>query len=115
VSDPGAVKIIYNAKSGFTKTDFYPPFAPNISPHGDHFTQLDERKHSERRKFVNHIYSRSTILESEAYINACGVSSSPVRDAELTSVATQIRRKRHDSSHHPLYLLLFDEESRCPC
>jgi hypothetical protein len=72
VSDPDAVKIIYNVKSGFTKTDFYPPFAPKISPHGDHFTQLDERKHAERRKFVNHIYSMSTILESEAYINACG-------------------------------------------
>ena len=63
VSDPAAVEIIYNVKSGFTKTDFYPPFAPKISPHGDHFTQLDEKKHPERRKFLNHIYSMS---------NACG-------------------------------------------
>lgn len=71
VSDPSAVKIIHNIKSGFTKTDFYPPFAPNISPHGDHFTQLDEAKHAERRKYVNAVYSMSTILESETYINAC--------------------------------------------
>lgn len=71
VSDPSAVKIIYNIKSGFTKTDFYPPFAPNISPHGDHFTQLDEAKHAERRRFVNSVYSMSTILESEQYIDAC--------------------------------------------
>ncbi|KIW89913.1 uncharacterized protein Z519_09342 [Cladophialophora bantiana CBS 173.52] len=71
VADPSAVKVIYNIKSGFTKTDFYPPFAPNISPHGDHFTQLDEAKHAERRKYVNAVYSMSTILESETYIDAC--------------------------------------------
>lgn len=71
VSDPSAVKIIYNIKSGFTKTDFYPPFAPNVSPHGDLFTQLDEVKHADRRKYVNAVYSMSTILESETYINAC--------------------------------------------
>jgi cytochrome P450 len=71
VADPQAIKTIYSVKSGFTKTDFYPPFAPNISPHGDHFTQLDETRHAERRKYVNSIYSMSTILESEPYIDAC--------------------------------------------
>ena len=71
VADPEAIKVIYNIKSGFTKTDFYPPFAPNISPHGDHFSQLDEKKHAERRRYVNATYSMSTILESEQYIDAC--------------------------------------------
>jgi Cytochrome P450 len=71
VSDPTAIKNIYNIKSGFTKTDFYPPFAPNISAHGDLFTQLDETKHAQRRKFVNNVYSMSTILESEKYIDGC--------------------------------------------
>ncbi|KAJ9498529.1 hypothetical protein H2202_005714 [Exophiala xenobiotica] len=71
VADPSACKIIYNIKSGFSKTDFYPPFAPKISSHGDHFTQLDEVKHAERRKYVNSVYSMSTILESEQYIDAC--------------------------------------------
>jgi hypothetical protein len=71
VADPSAVKVIYNIKSGFTKTDFYPPLAPNISPHGDHFAQIDEAKHAERRKYVNAVYSMSTILESETYIDAC--------------------------------------------
>jgi cytochrome P450 len=71
VADPSAIKTIYNIKSGFTKTDFYPPFAPNISPHGDHFSQMNEAKHAERRKFVNSVYSMSTILESEKYIDAC--------------------------------------------
>ena len=71
VSDPSAVRIIYNIKSGFTKTDFYTPHAPKISPHGDHFSQLDEVRHAQRRKYVNSIYSMSTILESEKYIDAC--------------------------------------------
>ena len=71
VAEASAVKTIYNVKSGFTKTDFYPPFAANISPHGDHFTQLDEAKHTERRKYVSAVYSMSTILESEKYIDAC--------------------------------------------
>ncbi|KAJ5768724.1 hypothetical protein N7520_003283 [Penicillium odoratum] len=68
IADPSAVETIYNIKSGFTKTDFYPPFAPNITRHGDHFSQMDETKHAERRKYVNSIYSMSTILESEDYI-----------------------------------------------
>lgn len=71
VADPEAIKVIYSVKSGFTKTDFYPPFAPGISPHGDHFSQMDERKHAERRRFVNSTYSMSTILEGERYIDAC--------------------------------------------
>ena len=71
VADPEAVKVIYGIKSGFTKTDFYPPFAPNISLHGDNFTQLDERKHAERRRYTNNIYSMSTILEGEKYIDGC--------------------------------------------
>ena len=71
VADPSAIKIIYNVKTGFTKTDFYPPFAPNISPHGDHFTQLDEAKHADRRRYVISVYSMSTILESERYIDDC--------------------------------------------
>ncbi|KAL2864115.1 cytochrome P450 [Aspergillus lucknowensis] len=71
VSDPAAVKIIYGIKSGFTKTDFYPPFASGISPHGDHFAQQDEAKHSARRKLVNNIYSMSSVLESEQYIDTC--------------------------------------------
>ncbi|KAL3487019.1 cytochrome P450 [Aspergillus germanicus] len=71
ISDPTAVKIIYGIKSGFTKTDFYPPFAPGISAHGDHFSQQDEGKHAARRKFANNVYSMSSVLESEEYIDAC--------------------------------------------
>src|SRR6202012_3849019 len=71
VAAPDAVKSVFAIKSGFTKTDFYTPFAPNITRHGDHFAQRAEQKHAERRKYVNGIYSMSTILESEQYIDAC--------------------------------------------
>ncbi|KAH8812835.1 cytochrome P450 [Xylogone sp. PMI_703] len=82
ISDPDAIRVIYSINSGFTKvalfpchicdlTDFYIPFATKISPHGDHFAHIDEHLHAQRRRFVNGIYSMSTILESEAYINDC--------------------------------------------
>ncbi|KAL5337427.1 hypothetical protein BJX70DRAFT_399729 [Aspergillus crustosus] len=33
VADPSAVKTIYGAQNGFEKTDFYSPWAANITPH----------------------------------------------------------------------------------
>jgi hypothetical protein len=87
VADPHAIKTIYSIKSAFTKTDFYTPFAANISPHGDIFTQRDAIKHAQRRKYVNSIYSMSTILESEAYIDACS-------DVFLEKMATFARENK---------------------
>ncbi|KAL4936311.1 hypothetical protein BDV06DRAFT_233532 [Aspergillus oleicola] len=71
VADPSAVKLIYGAKSGFAKTDFYAPWAVGITPHGDHFAQMDNVKHASRRKLVNSVYSMSSVLESEEYIDDC--------------------------------------------
>ncbi|KAG4288531.1 hypothetical protein FPRO06_06183 [Fusarium proliferatum] len=71
ISDPAALKVIYAVNAGFTKTDFYTPFAPHLSPHEDLFTQRDEKIHAQRRRFVNNLYSLSSILESEAYVDAC--------------------------------------------
>ncbi|KAL4948676.1 cytochrome P450 [Aspergillus filifer] len=71
VADPSAVKIIYGAKNGFSKTDFYAPWAVGITPHGDHFAQMDDTKHAARRKLVNSVYSMSSVLESEEYIDNC--------------------------------------------
>lgn len=42
-----------------------------VAPHGDLFTQKNERKHSERRRLVNNLYSLSSVLESEKYIDSC--------------------------------------------
>ncbi|KAH8801441.1 cytochrome P450 [Xylogone sp. PMI_703] len=71
VSDPEAVRVIYSVNSGFTKTDFYNPFASHISPNEDLFTQRDEKLHAYRRKFVNNLYSLTSILESEQYVDDC--------------------------------------------
>lgn len=71
MSDPDALKIIYAVNSGFTKTDFYTPFAAHISPNEDHFTQRDEKLHAYRRRFVNNLYSLTSILDSEKYIDSC--------------------------------------------
>jgi hypothetical protein len=71
ISDPAALKVIYAVNAGFTKTEFYTPFAPHLSPHEDLFTQRDEKVHAQRRRFVNNLYSLSSILESESYVDAC--------------------------------------------
>ncbi|KAF4958664.1 hypothetical protein FGADI_2212 [Fusarium gaditjirri] len=65
---------IHAVNAGFTKTDFYTPFAPHLSPHEDLFTQRDEKVHAQRRRFVNNLYSLSSILESEPHVDACTTS-----------------------------------------
>ncbi|KAA8907976.1 cytochrome P450 [Sphaerosporella brunnea] len=69
VSDPAAMKQIYAVNAGYTKTDFYPTQAPNLSPHGDSFTQLDEKKHTYRRRMISHIFSMSSVMEGEKFID----------------------------------------------
>ncbi|XHG07452.1 hypothetical protein AWENTII_010599 [Aspergillus wentii] len=71
ISDPQAMKIIYGTNTGFTKTDFYTVWKPTFVRHPDHFASLDEKVHSERRKIVNPVYSMSSIVESEEYIDKC--------------------------------------------
>jgi hypothetical protein len=45
------------------------PNSLTTARHGDSFSQLDEKKHSFRRKMINHIFRMPSILESEAYID----------------------------------------------
>ncbi|KIX93851.1 uncharacterized protein Z520_10476 [Fonsecaea multimorphosa CBS 102226] len=70
ISDPEAIKIIYGIKSGFVKTDFYDEFQA-MKPHRDHFSRRDEKVHADRRRYVNNLYSMTTILESEQCIDSC--------------------------------------------
>ncbi|PIA92186.1 Benzoate 4-monooxygenase [Cercospora beticola] len=73
VSDPEAVTLIYGIKSKFTKTNFYPIWKPDAfaTKHADQFTDLDEAHHSARRRLLSNIYSMSSVLESEAHVDAC--------------------------------------------
>lgn len=71
-SDPKAIKTIYGIKSGYFKTDFYPAWAnTSISKHPDHFCNVDEKSHSDRRRIVSSVYTMSNVLKSETYIDKC--------------------------------------------
>lgn len=37
----------------------------------DHFSNVDEKLHASRRKIVNNVYSMSSVLESEEYLDHC--------------------------------------------
>lgn len=71
IADPEAINTIYGTRSGFTKTDFYPPFEAHLSKYPNHFTSLDEKVHADRRRIVNKVYSMSNIVQSEVYIDTC--------------------------------------------
>jgi hypothetical protein len=43
----------------------------NPAKYPDHFSNVDEKLHASRRKIVNNIYSMSSILESEEYLDRC--------------------------------------------
>jgi hypothetical protein len=42
-----------------------------FSKYPDNFSNTNERLHSERRRIVNNVYSMSTILSLEPYIDTC--------------------------------------------
>ena len=72
--DPNAVSIIYSTSSTkFTKTDFYPPWrAPGFDKdHPDVFTDQDETRHTARRRLLSSVYSMTSVLEAEQYIDDC--------------------------------------------
>ncbi|KAL8941387.1 MAG: hypothetical protein Q9216_002265 [Gyalolechia sp. 2 TL-2023] len=52
-------------------TDYYDAWAPPNNGYVGHFPTRDEKKHAERRRIVNGVYSMSSVLESEESINAC--------------------------------------------
>ncbi|RMZ80495.1 hypothetical protein DV736_g6662, partial [Chaetothyriales sp. CBS 134916] len=71
-SDPEAIQKLYRAQNPLTKTDFYPVWGSRvISKYPDNFSGVDERLHSQRRRIVNHVYSLSNVLQSEARIDRC--------------------------------------------
>lgn len=54
------------------KTEFYTPWnTQNFSNHRDVFTEMNDKRHGERRRIVNHVYSLANILKSEKYIDLC--------------------------------------------
>ncbi|KAK0105015.1 hypothetical protein ONS95_004616 [Cadophora gregata] len=59
-----ALKTIYGAGSGFERTSFYRMF--DVYGHQNLFTFAGVKEHGERKKLLNHAYSKSSILKSSA-------------------------------------------------
>ncbi|KAI0482569.1 cytochrome P450 oxidoreductase [Xylariaceae sp. FL0804] len=71
-ADPEAIRTIYRIQGALDKTDFYPPWnSGGFSPHRDMFTETSDKKHGERRRIVNHVYTLGNVLKSEKYIDGC--------------------------------------------
>ncbi|KAI0022515.1 cytochrome P450 oxidoreductase [Xylariomycetidae sp. FL0641] len=71
-AEPDAIKTIYRTTGALNKTDFYLPWnGHNFSKHRDAFTETNDKKHGERRRIVNGVYTLANVLKSEKYIDKC--------------------------------------------
>jgi hypothetical protein len=72
-SDPEAIRKIYPTSKPLAKPHgFYSVWQnKSFSKYPDNFSNTDEKLHSERRRIVNNVYSMSTILSLEPYIDDC--------------------------------------------
>ncbi|KAL2822667.1 cytochrome P450 [Aspergillus granulosus] len=70
-SDPEAINTLYGIKSTTTKTDFYLAFRPPWARFPDHFSAEGGKQHGERRRIVSNVYTMTSILQSEKYIDKC--------------------------------------------
>ncbi|KAH7372075.1 putative P450 monooxygenase [Cadophora sp. MPI-SDFR-AT-0126] len=61
-----ALKTIYGAGSGSERTSFYRMF--DVYGHQNLFTFAGVKEHGERKKLLNHAYSKSSILKSSAVV-----------------------------------------------
>ncbi|KAL1615895.1 hypothetical protein SLS54_008729 [Diplodia seriata] len=69
IDDPDAVRIIYGHGTKFTKTDFYGAFR---DPHMSNlFAELDVKEHSTQRRRIASLYSMTTLLSYESFIDSC--------------------------------------------
>ncbi|KAF2970786.1 hypothetical protein GQX73_g2847 [Xylaria multiplex] len=85
-ASPDAIKLIYRTQQPLNKTEFYTPWnTQNFSKHRDAFTEMNDKRHGERRRIVNHVYSLANILKSEKYIDLCSEIFLKRLDAFATS------------------------------
>jgi hypothetical protein len=71
-ADPEAIRKIYSTTSPLNKSDFYHIWDVGaFSKYPNAFAIVDEKLHFERRRIVNSVYSMSTVLTLESYIDDC--------------------------------------------
>ncbi|KAL4799714.1 cytochrome P450 [Aspergillus venezuelensis] len=70
-SDPAAMKALYGVQARTTKTDFYLAFRPPWARFPDHFSSEGGKQYADRRRIVNNVYTMTSILQSEQYVQKC--------------------------------------------
>ena len=71
-SNPEHIPRIFPIVRPLEKTNWYLAFRPpGIGSRPDMFTGIDEKEHSAYRRIVGGVYSLSSILKNEAYIDDC--------------------------------------------
>ncbi|KAJ6086421.1 cytochrome P450, partial [Penicillium canescens] len=71
-ADPEAIRKIYSTTSPLNKSNFYHIWDVGaFSKYPNAFAIVDEKLHFERRRIVNGVYSMSTVLTLESYIDDC--------------------------------------------
>ncbi|KAL4913555.1 cytochrome P450 [Aspergillus aurantiobrunneus] len=70
-SDPHALKTLYGFQPSTAKTDFYLAFRPPWARYPDHFSSEGGKQHADRRRIVASVYSMTSILQSEQYVEKC--------------------------------------------
>ncbi|KAF9889804.1 hypothetical protein FE257_006894 [Aspergillus nanangensis] len=74
ISDPTAVKTLYAAGTKFAKSDFYRPFGDPDQRKSNVFSVMDMHAHGQMRKKVAALYSMSTLVGYEEFVNRCNVT-----------------------------------------
>lgn len=71
-ADPEAIRKIYSTTSPLNKSDFYHVWDVGaFSKYPNAFAIVDERLHHARRRIVSSVYTMSTVLTLESYIDDC--------------------------------------------
>lgn len=69
--DPAALKTVYGIASRFPKSDWYQGMRAPGRGHFTLFTDQDIRRHAETRKLYQHVYSMSSLVSYETFVDQC--------------------------------------------
>ncbi|KUJ08225.1 putative benzoate 4-monooxygenase cytochrome P450 [Mollisia scopiformis] len=89
-----ALKTIYGAGSGFERTTFYRMF--DVYGHQNLFTYAGVKEHAERKKLLNHAYSKSSILKA----SASAVEKKVWEYMKLLETAPEVASETFSSLHY---------------
>lgn len=71
IDDPEAAKIIYGPGSRFEKSSWYTVWSPPFLAHVNLFSLRNGKRHAAERRKLSALYSMSTLLRYETYVDNC--------------------------------------------